>query len=92
MRKLVRRVPFSTTLRGSTPEYRPEVHEQKFKSWWSRLNSLSSRPASKVYLAQLSNLFAYYNRQVEDTVKVERLPFSPSTSTLGEERSSLKDL
>lgn len=92
MRKLVRRMPFSQTLRASTPEYRPEVHEQKFKSWWTRLNSLSSKPTSKVYLAQLSNLFAFYNRQVDDTVKVVLLLFSPLTSMLGEQRSLPLDL
>lgn len=70
MRKLLRSTPFSQIARRTTPEYRPEVQEQKFKSWWSRLNSLSSKPSSKVYLAQLSNLFAYYNRQVTDSTKV----------------------
>ena len=70
MRKLLRSSPFRQVLRASEAEYKPEVHEQKFKSWWSRLNTLSSKPASKVYLAQLSNLFAYYNRQASDTTKV----------------------
>lgn len=71
MRKLLRSAPFkSVTTRAAVPEYRPEANDQKFKAWWSRLNSLSSKPASKVYLAQLSNLFAYYNRQVSDTTKV----------------------
>jgi hypothetical protein len=88
MRKLLRCAPFSQVARSSAAEYRPEVHEQKFKSWWSRLNSLSSKPASKVYLAQLANLFAYYNRQVTDTTKVYPLSISPSTSTHGEARSS----
>lgn len=91
MRKLVRRVPYMHTLRASVPEYRPEASDQKFKSWWSRLNSLSNKPASKVYLAQLANLFAYYNRQVEDTVKVDFNSLSPSTSMLGEARSSPRD-
>lgn len=88
MRKLLRSAPFSQVARSSAPEYRPELHEQKFKSWWSRLNSLSSKPASKVYLAQLANLFAYYNRQVSDTTKVRQSSISPSTSTPGEARSS----
>ena len=72
MRKLVRSTPFLQTTRSSAYDYRPEAHEQKFKSWWSRLNSLSNKPASKVYLAQLSNLFAYYNRQASDNSKVRR--------------------
>ena len=70
MRKLLRTAPFSQVARSAVPEYRPEVNDQKFKNWWSRLNNLSSRPASKVYLAQLSNLFAYFNRQVTDTTRV----------------------
>lgn len=70
MRKLLRANTFVSMTRSSVPEYRPEANEQKLKSWWTRLNSLSSRPASKVYLAQLSNLLAYYNRQVSDTTKV----------------------
>ncbi len=70
MRKLVRSNYLATAARSAVPEYRPEANEQKLKSWWGRLNSLSSRPASKVYLAQLSNLLAYYNRQVSDTTKV----------------------
>ena len=70
MRKLLRSTPILTRTRSSAPEYRPEAHEQKFKNWWSRLNSLSSKPASKVYLAQLANLFAYYNRTVTDNSKV----------------------
>ena len=67
MNKLLRATTFKTFVRAAVPEYKPEANEEKFKSWWSRLNSLSSRPASKVYLAQLSNLLAYYNRQVKDT-------------------------
>lgn len=69
MNKLLRASTFKTFARASVPEYRPEANEEKFKSWWSRLNNLSSRPASKVYLAQLSNLLAYYNRQVKDTTQ-----------------------
>ncbi len=91
MRKLLRSTPFSQVARSAVPEYRPEANDQKFKNWWSRLNSLSSRPASKVYLAQLSNLFAYFNRQVTDTTKVPCLPLSPSTSPPGRARSSPRD-
>jgi len=69
MNKLLRASTFKTFARASIPEYRPEANEEKFKSWWSRLNNLSSRPASKVYLAQLSNLLAYYNKQVKDTTQ-----------------------
>lgn len=69
MNKLLRASNFKTFARASVPEYRPEANEEKFKSWWTRLNNLSNRPASKVYLAQLSNLLAYYNRQVKDTTK-----------------------
>jgi hypothetical protein len=87
MRKLLRSSYLPVT-RSAVPEYRPEANEQKLKSWWSRLNSLSSRPASKVYLAQLSNLLAYYNRQVTDSTKVVRSPRSPSTSPPGTPRSS----
>ena len=78
--------------RSTAPEYRPEANEQNFKNWWGRLNNLSSLPTSKVYLAQLSNLFAYYNKQVEDTTKVELFPLSPSTSITGEVGSSPKVL
>jgi len=70
MRKLVRSCCFVSANRNAIPEYRPEANEQKLKNWWTRLNTLSSRPASKVYLAQLSNLLAYYNRTVTDTTKV----------------------
>jgi hypothetical protein len=90
MRKLLRSAPFSQMARAAVPEYRPEANDLKFKNWWSRLNSLSSKPASKVYLAQLSNLFAYYNRQVADTTKVLTLPSSLSTSRVGGARSSRK--
>jgi hypothetical protein len=91
MRKLLRTASFRPVARASVPEYRPEANEEKFKSWWSRLNSLSNRPASKVYLAQLSNLLAYYNRQVSDTTKVDTAPRSPSTSPTGRARSSQRD-
>lgn len=70
MRKLLRSAPLLPKTRAAAPEYRPEVQEQKFKNWWSRLNSLSNKPTSKVYLAQLSNLFSYYNRQVSDSTQV----------------------
>jgi hypothetical protein len=73
------------------PEYRPEANDEKFKSWWSRLNSLSSKPASKVYLAQLSNLFAYYNRSTKDTTKVLHSLRSLLISMLGKAKLSLKD-
>ncbi len=88
MRKLLRTNYYATVVRAAVPEYRPEANEQKLKSWWARLNSLSSRPASKVYLAQLSNLLAYYNRQVSDTTKVHPSLGSPSTSPAGRARSS----
>ena len=70
MRKLLRSAPFGQVARSAVPEYRPEAFDHKYKNWWSRLNNLSSRPASKVYLAQLSNLFAYFNRQVTDNTRV----------------------
>lgn len=70
MRKLLRSNTLFTPIRSSVPAYNPEANDQKLKTWWNRLNSLSSRPASKVYLSQLSNLLAYYNRQVNDTTKV----------------------
>ena len=92
MRKLLRTARFSQVTRSSVPEYRPEVNDQKFKNWWSRLNNLSSRPASKVYLAQLSNLFAYFNRQVTDTTKVIQIKSSLSTLPHGRARSSPRDL
>ncbi len=88
MRTLLRRAAFQSTARAAVPEYRPEANEEKFKSWWSRLNNLSSKPASKVYLAQLSNLLAYYNRPVKDTTQVCLSTRSPSTSPLGRARSS----
>lgn len=91
MRKLLRSTPFIQRTRCSAPEYNPEAHDQKFKSWWSRLNNLSSKPSSKVYLAQLANLFAYYNKQVTDNTKVSLTTFSPSTSKLGMTRSSPRD-
>ncbi len=69
MNKLLRTSAFKSFTRAAVPEYRPEANEEKFKSWWSRLNNLSSKPASKVYLAQLSNLLAYYNRPVKDTTQ-----------------------
>ena len=87
MRKLLRSAPFSQITRAAVPEYRPEANDLKFKNWWARLNSLSSKPASKVYLAQLSNLFAYYNRQVTDTTKVLPYTFSLSTFQRGRARS-----
>lgn len=71
MRKLLRSNTLFTPIRSSVPTYNPEANDQKLKTWWNRLNSLSSRPASKVYLSQLSNLLAYYNRQVIDTTKVD---------------------
>ena len=92
MRKLLRTTPFTQVARSAVPEYRPEVNDQKFKNWWSRLNNLSSRPASKVYLAQLSNLFAYFNRQVTDTTKVKTVKLSLSTFPHGKVRSSPRDL
>lgn len=92
MRQLLRSPAFRLPTRASVPEYRPEASEEKFKSWWSRLNSLSSKPASKVYLAQLSNLLAYYNRQVKDTTQVTQTARSPSTSPAGRARSSRRDL
>jgi hypothetical protein len=92
MRKLLRLTPFTQMARSSVPEYRPEINDQKYKNWWSRLNNLSSRPASKVYLAQLSNLFAYFNRQVIDTTKVKLLKLSLLTSLVGKVRSSQKGL
>jgi len=91
MRKLVRANVFKTYARSSVPEYRPEANEEKFKSWWSRLNSLSSKPASKVYLAQLSNLFAFYNRSTKDTTKVLHFLCSQLISMLGRAKSLLKD-
>ena len=91
MRKLLRSTPFLQTARNSVPEYRPESNEQKFKDWWSRLNSLSNKPASKVYLAQLSNLFAYYNRQVSDSTSVEMDLCRRLTLILGGERSFPRD-
>lgn len=91
MRKLLRPSTFNAVVRSSVPEYRPEANEEKFKSWWNRLNSLSSKPASKIYLAQLSNLLAYYNRTSKDTTKVTPLPLSPSTSPPGRARSSPRD-
>jgi hypothetical protein len=48
--------------RNSIPEYRPETNTQNLKSWIARLTVLSSKPASKVYLAQLSGLIGYYNK------------------------------
>ena len=87
MRKLLRSTPFAIKARSTAPAYRPEANDEKFKNWWGRLNNLSSKPASKVYLAQLSNLFAYYNKQVTDSTKVYMIPFSPSTSMNGEARS-----
>ena len=92
MRKLLRSTPFIQRTRCSAPEYNPEASDQKFKSWWSRLNNLSSKPASKVYLAQLANLFAYYNKQVTDNTKVVFVTFSQLTSKLGMTRSSPRGL
>lgn len=91
MRKLLRSTPFLQKARSSAPEYRPEANEQKFKDWWGRLNNLSSKPSSKVYIAQLSNLFSYYNRQVSDNTKVPLTPPSPSTSQSGRTRSLPRD-
>lgn len=70
MRSLLRSRPFSMVKRNAVPEYRPEANEQALKSWLARLSSLSSKPASKVYLAQLSGLIGYYNKQVSDITKV----------------------
>lgn len=92
MRKLLRASTLNPFVRSSAPEYRPEVNEEKFKSWWTRLNNLSSRPASKVYLAQLSNLLAYYNRLAKDTTKVQFFSFSQLISHLGKAKSSQKVL
>ena len=83
MRKLLRTTPFVQKARSTAPAYRPEANEEKFKGWWSRLNSLSSKPASKVYLAQLANLFAYYNKQVTDNTKVVNILFRPLTLVTG---------
>lgn len=92
MRTLLRRTAtFNANVRASVPEYRPEANEEKFKSWWSRLNNLSSRPASKVYLAQLSNLLAYYNRQVKDTTQVHHTQCSPLILPPGKVKSSPRD-
>lgn len=87
MRKLLRSTPFVQRTRCSVGEYNPEANDQKFKSWWNRLNGLSSKPASKVYLAQLANLFAYYNRQVTDNTKVRIILLSLLTSRHGMTRS-----
>jgi hypothetical protein len=42
-------------------------------------------------LAQLSNLLAYYNRQVKDTTQVHHTQCSPSISPPGKARSSARD-
>lgn len=70
MRRLLRSKPFLMVARNSVPEYRPEANDTKCKNWLARLSSLSSKPASKVYLSQLSGLISYYNKTVTDTVKV----------------------
>ena len=71
MRRLLRPVASNTAkMRAAVPQYNPEANEQKFKAWWSRLSSIANTPASKVHVAQLSNLLAHYNRQVHDTTAV----------------------
>ena len=67
MRRLLRSSPFNVAVRAAIPEYRPEVQEQNLKNWMGRLNNLSSKPVSKVYLAQFSGLVAYFNRTAVDT-------------------------
>lgn len=56
--------------RNSVPEYRPQKNDQKYRNWSSRINNLSTLPASRGYLSQLQALLSYYNRQVADTTKV----------------------
>ena len=71
MRKLLRTTGFgSKAMRAAVPQYNPEANDAKFKAWWSRLSAIATTPASKVHVAQLSNLFAHYNRQVQDTTAV----------------------
>ncbi len=88
---MLRSQPFVQVVRSSVPEYRPEANEQKLKAWYARLNSLASKPASKVYVAQLSGLLAYYGRQVSDNSKVRVSVCSPSTSQPGTAESLLGD-
>ena len=77
MRNLLRPNALFNTIRSAVPVYNPEANDQKLKTWWNRLSQLSSKPASKVYLSQLSTLLAYYNRQVNDTSKVNPSLSSP---------------
>ena len=91
MQRLLRQRPFSMIARSTVPEYRPEVNDTKCKNWLARLTSLSSKPASKVYLSQLSGLIAYYNKTVTETAKVTQIKFSPSISQHGKARSSQAD-
>ena len=64
------RVQMKTPVRASVPEYRPEVADQQLRGWSARLSTLASSPASRMYLAQLSALMNYYNKQTSDSTKV----------------------
>ena len=78
-------------MRAAVPQYNPEANEAKFKAWWGRLSAIATTPASKVHVAQLSNLLAHYNRTVHDTTAVLLRKGSRSTSTTGATGSSPRD-
>ena len=73
MRKFIRSTTFKTIGRNTQVAYNPEANDQKLRSWTSRLNSLATSQASKVYLGQLGALVNYYNRAAVDTTKVSYL-------------------
>ena len=92
MRRFLRPIQQQVVMRAAVPEYNPEANEQKFKTWWNRLSLISTCPASKVHLAQLANLLAYYNRTVHNTTAVHFVGFSLLILVPGKTKLLLRDL
>ncbi len=73
MKRFIRNQSFPRFTRFSVPEYKPEQNDQKFRNWNARLNTIASKPVTKVYLSQLGALMNYYNKQISDTSSVTYL-------------------
>lgn len=70
MKRFIRNQSLFRFARNSVPDYKPEQNDQKLRNWNTRLNSLATKPITKVYLSQLGALLNYYNKQIADTTTV----------------------
>lgn len=93
MRRFIKSAPIQKQFsRNVAAEYRPEKNDEVLRSWTSRLNNLSTQPASRGYLSQFQALLAYYNKQVNDTTKVyTKMTFRNLTGASGNPKSSPRD-